>query len=236
MNPVPMTPSSKKSATVVLITVGALLLTSSCSNAPKIPGWQIEAKGAMDRSVAAYLEGNTRVEMAEWSRARRQLSSTGRADLMASAELTHCATRVASLVFEPCTGFEALRSDATEAQRAYADYLRGQLAPALIPLLPATQRAAAARAEGEGLALQGIDDPLSLLVAAGVLLQTGKANPATLAQAVDTASSQGWRRPLLAWLGVQAQRATQAGQTQEAQHVQRRMTLIQGTDAKPGGP
>ena len=40
------------------------------------------------------------------------------------------------------------------------------------------------------------------LVAAGVLLQTGRADPGVIAQAVDTASAQGWRRPLLAWLGV----------------------------------
>ncbi len=230
MNTIPMAMTSRasgSSAPVVLIAIWAALLTCSCSNAPKVPDWQIEAKGAMDRSVAAYLEGNTRVEMAELSRARRQLSSTGRADLMASAELTHCATRVASLVFEPCTGFDALRPDATEAQRAYADYLRGQLAPTRIPLLPAAQRTAAARLAGDGLALQGIDDPLSLLVAAGVLLETGKASPATIAQAVDTASHQGWRRPLLAWLGVQVKRATQAGETAEAARLSRRMERIQ---------
>ena len=213
------------------IAVLAAVLTSSCSNAPKIPDWQIEAKGAIDRAVVAYLEGNTRVEMAEMSRARRQLSSTGRADLVASAELTRCATRVASLVFEPCAGFEALRTDATETQRAYADYLGGRLLPAQIPLWPATQRAAATRLAGDNLPLQGIDDPLSLLVAAGVLLETGKASPTTIAQSVDAASSQGWRRPLLAWLGVQAQRATQAGQTAEATRLLRRIELIQNEAA-----
>jgi len=215
------------------IAVGAVLLTCSCSNAPKVPDWQIEAKGAMDRSVAAYLDGNTRVDTAELARARRQLSSTGRADLLAAAELTHCAAQVASLVFEPCAGFEALRSDATVAQRAYADYLRGQLAPEQIPLLPAAQSAAAARLAGDGKALQGIEDPLSLLVAAGVLLETGKASPASIAQAVDTASSQGWRRPLLAWLGVQAQRASLAGQTAEAARLLRRRELVQN-EARPG--
>ena len=43
---------------------------------------------------------------------------------------------------------------------------------------------------------------------------------------MDTASAQGWRRPLLAWLGVQAMRATQAGDTAEAQRIQRRINLI----------
>ena len=156
----------------------------------------------------------------------RYTQAGGRADLVAGAELLHCAAHVASLVFAPCAGFEALKPDATEAQRAYANYLRGQLVPAQIALLPTTQQGAAARSAADPNALQGIDDPMSLLVAAGVLLQTGKANPATVAQAVDTASSQGWRRPLLAWLGVQLQRALQAGQTAEAERVQRRIQLV----------
>ena len=50
-----------------------LLLAASltgCSNAPRTPDWQIEAKGALDRAIAAYLTGNTRVEQAEMARAR----------------------------------------------------------------------------------------------------------------------------------------------------------------------
>ncbi len=201
------------------------LLLSACASGPKPPDWQLEAKGAMERSVAAYLEGNSRVEAAELARAREQLSRTGRADLLATAELLHCATRVASLVFEPCAGFEALRPDATSAQAAYADYLRGQVNPSSIALLPETQRAAAS---GDGSALKAMTDPLSQLVAAGALLQTGKASPAVIAQAIDTASSQGWRRPLLAWLGVQAQRAEQGGDSEGAARLRRRIALTLG--------
>jgi hypothetical protein len=209
-------------------------LLAGCSSAPKAPDWQMEAKGTMDRSVAAYLEGNARVEAAELARARTQIGSTGRPDLLATAELLRCATRVASAVFETCPGFEALRQDASAAQRAYADYLRGQVTPLSIPLLPANQRAAAARGAGDASALQGIDDPLSRLVAAGVLLQTGKASPAVIAQAADTASSQGWRRPLLAWLGVQVQRAERAGQVEEAARLRRRIAITQGTQGTQG--
>ncbi|MEO7158898.1 MAG: hypothetical protein ABIX00_00010 [Polaromonas sp.] len=201
-----------------------LLLLAACSS-PKPPDWQVEAKGSMERSTAAYMDGNSRVETAELARARSQLSRTGRADLLATAELLHCATRVASLVFEPCADFEALRGDATQAQRAYADYLRGQVQTESIPLLPAAQRAAAA---GDANVLKGIADPLSQLVAAGVLLQTGKASPPVIAQAIDTASSQGWRRPLQAWLGVQAQRAEQGGDAEEAARLRRRIAITQG--------
>jgi hypothetical protein len=45
-------------------------------------------------------------------------------------------------------------------------------------------------------------------------------------QAVNTASSQGWRRPLLAWLRVQLQRAQAAGAEQEAARIQRRIELV----------
>jgi hypothetical protein len=74
--------------------------------------------------------------------------------------------------------------------------------------------------------VQAITDPLSKLVASGVLLRAGKASPPVLADAVDTASAQGWRRPLLAWLGVQSMRAEQAGDSAEAQRIKRRIDLI----------
>ena len=207
-----------------LISNALIFLLAACSNAPKAPDWQLEAKGSMERSVAAYLEGNARIDAAELARARSQLSRTGRADLLGTAELLHCATRVASLVFEPCAGFEILRVDATPEQIAYANYLNGRAQPADMALLPAPQRALASG----GAAAPGAVDPLSRLVAAGVLLQTGQVTPTVITQAIDTASSQGWRRPLLAWLGVQAQRAEQGGDTEEAARLKRRIALTQG--------
>ena len=203
---------------------GALLL-GACAGGPKPADWQVEAKGSMDRSVAAYLAGNSRVEAAELARARSQLSRTGRADLLATAELLHCATRVASLVFESCAGFERLSADATQAQRAYAAYLRGKVLAEDIALLPPAQRAAAG---GDANSLKTLADPLSQLVAAGVLLQTGHASPAAIAQAIDTASAQGWRRPLLAWLGLQVRRAEEGGDGQAADRLRRRIAIAAG--------
>ena len=208
----------------ICIPFALVFLLAACSSTPKAPDWQLEAKGSMERANAAYLEGNARIDAAEVARARSQLSRTGRADLLATAELLHCATRVASLVFEPCAGFETLRVDATPEQIAYANYLRGNAQPQDMALLPAPQRALAAGGAGAPGAL----DPLSRLVAAGVLLQTGQVTPAVITQAIETASSQGWRRPLLAWLGVQVQRAEQAGDTQEAARLKRRIAITQG--------
>lgn len=205
----------------------ACLLLAGCGNKPRAPDWQMNAHDGLERYVKAYLGGKTRVEASEFERARSELESTGQPGLVARAELTRCAVRVASLVMEPCEGFERLRADSPPAERAYADYLAGRIAAPDVALLPPQHRAVAA-GQGDAAALQAIEDPLSRLVAAGVLLRTGRASPQVPAIASDTASAQGWRRPLLAWLGVQAQRAEQAGAKQEAQRLRRRMALAAG--------
>lgn len=210
-----------------LLSIAAVaLLLAACAGGPPPPEWQMNAHGAMERFVAAYMAGNTRVETAEFEKARSELARTGRSDLLARAELLRCAARVASLVVEPCTGFERLRQDAPVSERAYADFLAARVQPQDLALLPAPQRAVAA-ANADVAALKNIADPLSRLVGAGVMFQAGRASPAVMTLAVDTASAQGWRRPLLAWLGVQAQRAEQAGDRQEAERLRRRMTLVQ---------
>jgi hypothetical protein len=207
----------------------AALLLGACAGGPKPPAWQMNAQGSMQRAVTAYMVGDARVEALEFAKARSEIASTGRPDLMARAELLRCAARVASLVFEACTGFEKLRQDAPAAELAYADYLAGQVRPQDVALLPAQQRAVAVANHADVAALNGIGDPLSRLVAAGVLFERGQASPALLALAADTASTQGWRRPLLTWLLVQARRAEQGGDSAEAGRLRRRIELVQGT-------
>mgnify|MGYP001431404548 CR=1 FL=1 len=68
-------------------------------------------------------------------------------------------------------------------------------------------------------------DKAARLVAAGAGLVRGEASPQLVQLAVDTASQQGWRRPLLAWLGVQIGLAERAGQEQEAQRLRRRAAI-----------
>jgi hypothetical protein len=204
-----------------------LVVLAACGNKPRAPDWQMNAHDSLDRYVKAYLTGDARVEASEFERARSELASTGQAALVARAELTRCAVRVASLVFEPCDGFERLRADAPPAERAYADYLAGKAAPSEAALLPPQHRAVATGA-GDAAAVQTMDDPVARAVAAGVLFRTNRASPQVIAIAVETASAQGWRRPLLAWLGVQARRAEQAGDAAEAQRLRRRIALVAG--------
>lgn len=204
----------------LLVTLGL----TGCSNRPPTPDWQMNTKTHLEHAVDAYLSGNERVATNEFERARAEVTRTGRPDLLARVELVRCASHVASLDVSPCTGFEALRRDAAPAEQAYADYLAGHAQPNDAALLPSVHRAVA----GGAAALPEGGDALSRLVAAAVVLQTGKASPALVAQAVEAASTQGWRRPLLAWLKVQLKLAEQGGSPSEADRVRRRIELVQG--------
>lgn len=206
------------------------LLLCACASKPVPPAWQGNAFSALQGFTNHYLSGNTRLADFEFARARSEMASTGRADLVARAELTRCATRVASLVFDNCALYQPLAQDAGTAEHAYAAYLTGQWTGLNVTLLPEQHRAVVLGvAAGK---LDAIEDPLARLVAAGALLQTGQLTPADITTATETASRQGWRRPLLAWLGVQLNRANAGGDIEAATRLQRRIDLVLQAPAK----
>ena len=223
------------SCRVLAAILATALLLTACASGPPAPDWQVNARAASDQAMAAYLRGDSRAAQSDFDRARSEIARTGRADLLARAELLACAARVASLEFGPCDGFERLRPDTAAPEQAYADYLAGRLPAAQAGRLPAAQRgvAGAGDAAAAAAALQQIADPASRLVAAGVLLQTGRASPPVLTIAVDTASAMAWRRPLLAWLGLQLQRAQAAGDTVAVDQLRRRIGWIESPSRPP---
>lgn len=231
-----------------LVLAGATVLLGACASQPPAPDWQTNAFAALKGFSSAYLSGNNRLADTELARAKSEIARTGRADLMARAELTRCAVRVASLEFDGCASYLPLAPDATAQERAYAAFLTGQwtqLKPELLPThyrtlisssatlanatttqAPGNATAPSATAPSPAGQLATLQDPLARLVAAGVLLQTKRLNTADMDVAVDTAASQGWRRPLLAWLGVQRQRAEAAGDSATSMRLQRRIDLV----------
>ena len=136
-------------------------------------------------------------------------------------------------------GFDAVASDAEPAERAYAAFLAGRATAQDAERLPEQHRplvAATATPASDLAAIGHMNDPFSRLVGAAVSLQAGRAGPAVVALAVDAASAQGWRRPLLAWLEVQLRLAERNGDIAAAERIRRRIGLVTGTPiaGKPG--
>jgi hypothetical protein len=181
-----------------------IAVLAGCAGGPQPPDWQANSAQALQSFQRHYFAGNTDLAEVEFKNARAELARTGRADLIARAELVRCAVRAASLEFDDCPGFEQLRYAARPDELAYADYLLGKAS------------------------FKASDEPLSRLVSAATSLRSGGINPAGIAAAVDIASAQGWRRPLLAWLGVQENRASDGGDSDAAARIRRRIDLISG--------
>ena len=180
-----------------------VIFISGCAGGPPPPPWQASAKYSLDAFQQAYLRGDTRVANLEFDRARAELAGTGSPALVARAELLRCAARTASLEFDDCPGFEKLRADAGAEELAYAEYLAG-------------------RAE------RALTDDFSKLVSYGLKLKSGKTVPQEIIAAIDISSAQGWRRPLLAWLGVEEKRAEAAGDAAALERIRRRIALVTG--------
>lgn len=206
----------------------ALFLLSGCAGTPPPPDWKMNAQGALEGFEKAYLDGNSKLANLNFERARREIARTGRPDLVARADLIRCATETAALVTDHCAVTASLPAETVAAERAYAAFVAGRWEGLAADELPAPYRPLV-KAKDEAAreqAVREIKDPLSRLIAAGILFQQGRLTPAALAMAVDTASSQGWRRPLLAWLNVQLQRAEAAGDRDAAAGLRQRIDLV----------
>lgn len=208
--------------------VAAVLLLGACAGGPMPPEWQSQSHAAMERFTQQYLEGNAPLAQLSFARAKAAVASTGKPELAARVELVRCALGTAALDFDACAVYESTRSDATRDDQVYGDFvsarLREQDASRLPPqyLAVATARDEASRNK----AMQQIADPISRLVAAGALFRLAQLSPEGVAAAIDTASAQGYRRPLLAYLAVLAKRAESAGDAAALQSIQKRIDLV----------
>ena len=201
-----------------------LLFLAACAGTPP-PDWKANAARQLASYQKQWLMGETRLAETSLTKARDEIARTGRLDLAAHAELVRCATHAAGLDFGPCGGYRA--EDATPAEAAYARLLAGTTQEGDDRLLPEHYAgfARAKHAEERNRAAQAIADPFARLLASALLFKAGDIAPQTLGLASRTASEQGWRRPLLAWLHIQAKRAEAAGDNAALETLRRQIEL-----------
>jgi hypothetical protein len=237
---VPIIPKNRPQIAPKIIAILSIVL-ASCGSTPPTPDWQLNAHSGLQRFTQAYLAGHSGVAEVEFNNAKSEIAATGKPVLIARAELIRCAARTASLELNDCPGARAMQADLGVAESAYLTYLSATHPPppgsntahqlsALASQLPEAHRAVLqSRDDGARVAsLQGMADPVARLIAAAVLLRQNQLPPAGVDLVVETASEQGWRRPLLAWLTVQFKIAQAAGRTPDAERIQRRIAVASG--------
>ena len=217
------------------ITLILAILLPACSGGPPPADWKLNAVSLLEHSQQRWLEGDSKSADLAMDQARKEIAKSGRIDLLARAELAICASKIASLDFSACAPFNTLETDASLTDKAYAHFLAADWNGLDTKTLP-THYADLISAKDDASANKAFDeikDPLPRLIAAALLFKAGRADPTTLAAAVETASEQGWRRPLLAWLDVLHKRAMASQDTAAANQIQRRIDLIQGPNPEP---
>ncbi len=209
----------------------ALLLLTACGSTPPPPDWKMNTQASLESFEKYFLNGQSKLADNSFAKARAEASRTGRPDLIARLELARCGVRAAALEFGACEGYELLKSSAGEAERAYADFLAGNwrdlenrpLSPQYLPLLSSGSDS------DQAPQLTAMVSPISRLIAAGVLFHANRITPAGIEIAIATASEQGWRRPLLAWLKIQLARAELASNREAAAAIRTRIGLVENT-------
>ncbi|MDR3394120.1 MAG: hypothetical protein P4L70_03875 [Parasulfuritortus sp.] len=210
-----------------LLALLVLATLSACGSNPPPPDWKLNAQSALENFEKAYLTGNTALADLSFSRARAEAARTGQVESVARIELARCATRAAALEFDDCPAYAALKEGASPEEKSYAAFITGNWQSVDSTSLPGQY--APLLKSGVTADPGQIKDPLSRLIAAGVLFRQNRINPAGITTAIDTASEQGWRRPLLAWLGVELKRAEAAGDPIAIARLQQRISLVESS-------
>lgn len=204
----------------------AAALSAACSH-PTVPEWEERAHEGFEQYQRSYFAGDRTADR-DFRKAADALATTGKPELRARGELIGCALATAALDFERCNAWQSLQADADQADRAYGALLSGRFSGLDAKALPAQYGALAKATDAVARndALKRIEDPLSRLIGAGAVFRAGDLSPEGVALAVDTASEQGWRRPLLAWLGAQAGLAEAAGDTAALARIRKRIDVV----------
>lgn len=208
--------------------VPVVLLLGACAGGPMPPEWQLQSHASLERFTQQYLEGSSQLAQGSFAEVKAAVASTGRPELAARAELVRCALGTAALDVDACVAYESARADATAEDRVYGDFVTGHARGQDASKLPAQYRGVATAHDEvtRNKAMQKIEDPVSRLVAAGALFRLAQLSPDGLSSAVDTASAKGYRRPLLAYLNMQAKRAESGGDTEALQSIRKRIDLV----------
>lgn len=212
-----------------LIVLLGLALTA-CGGGPKTPDWKLDSISLIERYKKAELRGQNTLAESYFHQALAAAGSAGKIEETARLHLTRCATRQASLTFEPCNGYlEYARLGARPEDDAYHRFLSGQWDGLDSGKLPAQYREFASnRDPGRNPDIfRKISDPLSRLVAVSIAIMRKQANEATLKVGEETASEQGWRKPLLVYLKLQEAQAGLRGDQASLEKLRARIRLVE---------
>ncbi len=216
---------------IICLMVFSFLLVG-CGSSKPVPDWTDASFNQLDNYKKSYLSGKERIAEAYFNKAVDEIKSSGDLEILARAYLTKYAVHVA--VLEAFDDREYMRIDAVEPilqNKNFYSFLKGAFDNIDEKLLP-QQYAGFLRAFQSGKKddvaheISKMDNPLSKLIALGLLVQKNKNDETDLKLAIDIASHNGWKKALLAYLFKLQSFYKTNNKPDKADHVEERIQLI----------
>ena len=212
--------------------IAVFLLLAGCGASKPAPIWLSAGNSQLDNYKKHYLSDQDKIAAIEFNDALKEIKKSGDLELLARTHLIRMAVQTATL--QDLVSAEYLKIEAVHpspANRNFYVFLQGEIAQVDAKLLPAQYLGfvETLRRPGEGERLRAIEqmeDPVSQLIAVGILVRMGQENEAALQRAIATASAEGWKKALLVYLS--RLKAYYAGKQEmsRALDIEQRINLI----------
>ena len=209
-----------------------VLMICACGATTPIPVWKDNAYRQLDEYKTSFLTGKEASTEPHFIKARREIAAGNDLSLLTIAYLTKYALHTASLESFDASEFAKLyRLEANPSDMAYCHFLKGNLSAVDLKVLPSRYQGVMKAVPGKDATLAAreiaaIDDPLSRLIACGVWVRYMPYDESILQIAIGTASTNGWRRPLWAYLDKLQTYYHERGDKSKAAAVKNRLELL----------
>lgn len=212
-----------------LLASACLVLLTACGSKVVPPDWKADSADLVERYKKHELRGENILADRYFEQAINASGGAGRVAETARLWLIHCAVRRASLAEDACSEYRDLaKIETTDEDRAYYHFVTlnwAEVQPAHLPKHYAALLSGPSDKRHAQIA--DISDPLSRLLAVSLVVQRGEGDDALLALATETASYEGWKRPLLVYLKLSEQRASARQDAAALAALQARIRLVE---------
>ena len=176
-----------------------------CASKP-VPAWKNAASNQLENYKYDYLIGNTQIADIRFNKAVEEIKKSGDLEILEIAYLTKYAVQIALL--EKIDDIEYDKIEAlylSLSNRNFHAFLKGNFLFVERNLLPEQYQRFYTLFQNNKIsdvtdAILDIEDPLSRLVATGLVVRNNSHDERCLQNAIDTASENGWKKALLVYL------------------------------------
>lgn len=183
-----------------------LTLLAGCGASKPVPEWLNTSHHQLEGYKKSYLTGNEKVAASQYKGVLTEIKKTGDLQLLGKVYLTRMALQTAVLEDPADNEYRKLDEVSLDPQnRNFYTFLKGEMTQVDENLLPRQYRGIYAKMrqgkEADRLKeITKIQDPLSQLIAIGILMRLRQDDEALMNQAIATASHEGWKKAVLIYL------------------------------------